>query len=204
MDDKKCGPDNGGKKCTGTAWCSYWGWCGTTNDYNYPEHSAYNGPDTQNALNSQCRKDQLFVDKFGHNCEFLGNYLCVKPDWKDVTGKDAGEYCKKWCTPTPTSTPTYIQDQPKNTQRWGCALKQANNPSLNVIGSSDSSESVVRNACNANPNCAGYYSNGIGYYSNGIPPNGNWFIASNKTPEKCDTSLENKYGQVYPTFFRKL
>jgi hypothetical protein len=192
MDDKKCGPKNGGKKCTGTAWCSEWGWCGTTEIYNYPNHSSYNGPDTQSALNSQCRKDQLYVDTFGHNCEFLGNDPNSQNIWTDVTGKYAGKYCKKWCTQQ-----TYRYDTPNNTQLWGCVLTQANNPRLNVTGSSDSSESVVRNACNTNPDCAGYY-------SNGIPPNGNWFIASNKTPENCDVSLKNKSGQIYPTFFRKL
>ena len=193
VDDKTCGPENGDKKCTGTAWCSEFGWCGTTAEYNSEnkrrDNSRFNGPDTQKALNAQCRKDRLYVDEFGLNCDVMVNHPRSQDDWKywtDVTGKVAGQYCRKWCKPI------YIQDTPKDTQGWGCPLTQTNNPSFNVPDSSHASDAVVKAVCDANPDCAGYYSNGRPY--------GSWYIASNKTPENCDV----KFPQIYPTFFRKL
>jgi hypothetical protein len=113
IDDKTCGPLNANKKCTGTAWCSQWGWCGTTTAYKYDTNSAFNGPNTGIALQNQCKADQLYVDSLGHDCTYLKTDSRSMQNSTDVTGKVAGQYCKRWCGAVENVTPGATPDDKK-------------------------------------------------------------------------------------------
>jgi len=140
--------------------------------------------------NHQCDKSMLWKSTLGSTCDDPA----VEADWRDQSGKPAGNYCSKFCAhdlvmkalQDPNyadwdTGPNWRSDAVHN-QSYGCRIN-------NDDWSNSCNRDEIEKRCMADPRCVGYYSTGI------------CFVATDKKPGDCHETATDTGRYEY--FVRK-
>ena len=135
--------------------------------------------------NHQCDRSMLWKSTLGHTCDDPE----VQVDWRDQSGKPAGNYCSKFCAQDlvmkalqePNMADWSIEPNWRPNQSYGCRINDED-------WSNSCDREEIEQKCKDNPSCIGYYSTGI------------CFVAADKKPTDCTEPADT--GR-YAHFFRK-
>ena len=185
----RCGPDFNDQICQPGAFCSGSGWCGNSSEHMKITHdwNQYHGKGAL-GLWSQCDRSILWESTLGDTCE----HPDVQVDWRDKSGRPAGNYCGRFCAPDLVGKallePTDWIHEPnsRSDQSYGCRINREE-------WSDTCDRREIETRCKADPRCVGYYSTGV------------CFVATDKDPNrgsnKCDETRADT-GR-YEHFFRR-